>query len=387
MSELYDPWATPKRPSSAGKAPALRDPADRDDPDRPVMTQDLIPRHGRTKAPKIWWPDGSRMSYYGRPSGWGEDADNGDRLKAWESRMIVNGYLNTGQQGRTLAARRSLIDPDDKAALDLIDQEAKRLVFDADILGTMKHSMTEKYDLGIPFTPTEEYEYVITEWVRLTRYFTIVDLPDGRPGVECFIAFDEQRRDPATFEPLFDADGEPIMVRLAGTFDRLVEYIPCTNCGAKNYILDLKTSGLKSLPFAQRKTGIQLGIYGHGKLYVPWADGLGATRTDLPDVCRCRGIIVSIPPDGEGTVKWVNIARGYRRAVTLIPQIKEHQKEQDWSKGFTPVPNLHLLLRRAHTEAEVKALFHQYPGEHWAADDNLLTRLASARINEIGAAR
>jgi len=376
--ELYDPYAK-KKISSKG-IPALLDPADREDPDRPLRTEDLIPRHGGNGSPKLWLPDGKKMKYYGRPSGWGEPADNSERLAAWKTRKTVSGYLDTGQQGMTLRAERSVLaGPDvDKDGHDKVNDKALRLVFDADRLGTMKHKMTEKLDLGIPFTPIEEYEYVLTEWVRLTKYLKIVDLPTGQPGVECFVALDAQRLDQFG-QPMYDDQGNPIMLHLAGTFDRLFEYLPCDICGRRNYIADLKTSSLTGLIHAQRKTGIQLGIYSRSKLYVPWSDGKGADRYELPDVCTHRGIVISIPPEGEGeaTLRWVDIARGIFRAVSLIPLIRDHQRENDWMVQFTAVPNLWRIIDQTGSQAELEALWHQYPGDHWSP---ALIAHASARL-------
>lgn len=386
--DLYDPYEAktkPVRPSSAG-IPALLDPADREDPDRPVRTEDLIPRHGSHGTPKIWIPDGSRMEYYGRPSGWGQDADNSDRLKAWEVRTTVEGYLDTGAQGRSLRLQRSQLPPpsEAKGQHDAMNDRAKRLVFTADVEGSAKHSMTEKYDLGIPFNVVDEYDYVLEQWVRLTKYMIIVDLPNGAPGIECFVAMDKQRLDQYG-EPMFYPDGSPIMVRLAGTFDRLMRYTPCPVCGCSNYIVDLKTSGVNGFEYAQRKSGIQLGIYSRAELYVPWPDGKGADRFPMPDVCQHRGILVWIPEDAPGSVHWINIARGFFRAVELIPRIKEHQKESDWMVEFTPVPNIWAEIDRAVTHLEVQALWHQYPGEHWKENDGALAIYAAARVAIINA--
>lgn len=381
---LSDPYAK-KKVSSRG-IPALLDPDEREDTDRPLRTEDLIPRHGGNGSPKLWLPDGSKMKYYGRPSGWGEPGDNSERLALWKARKTVSGYLDTGQQGLALRAERSVLaGPDeDKDGHDKINDKALRLVFDSDRMGTMKHKMTEKVDLAIPFTPVPEFEYVLDAWARLTRFMEIVTLPTGQPGVECFVALDAQRLD-QWGEPMYDETGLPVMIRLAGTFDRLFRYTPCDLCGRCNYIADLKTSSVRGLIYAQRKTGIQLGIYSRSKLYVPWADGRGADRYDLPDVCPHRGIVISIPPEGEGepSMQWVDIARGIFRAVSLIPQIKDHQRETDWLVEFTPAQNVWAAIDRAQTQAEVSALYQQFPGEHWDANSGALTQYAIARIAAI----
>lgn len=382
--DLHDKYADkPKRPSSRG-IPPLLDPADREDPDRPLRTEDLIPRHGSHGTPKIWLPNGSKMEYYGRPSGWGSVADDETLIAEWYTSKVVEGLLDTGDQGRTLRGERSLLGPreDDKDGHKKLHERAKNLVFSMDREGTLKHKMTEKLDLGIPFIPEPDYEYVLDEWVRLTRFMPNVPLASGREGVECFVAMDEQRLDQYG-EPMFHEDGTPMMVRTAGTFDRLKRHTPCKICGKSNRVVDLKTSSVKSFPYAQRKSGIQCGQYAHSKEYVPWADGTGADRYDLPDVCLHTGILVSIPPDGPGSLHYVDIARGFFRAVSLIPAIKDHQKEQDWIAEFTPVPNIWLEIDRCRTAEEVSALWRTFPGEHWNEDDGALTFYASKKVKEL----
>jgi hypothetical protein len=380
--EPYDKYARVK-PSSRG-VPALLDPADREDPDRPLRTEDLIPRHGSHDTPKIWLPDGSKMEYYGRPSGHGSPAENEELIVEWRISKVVEGLLDTGEQGKTLRGERSMLGPreHDKDGHKKLHEKAKNLVFSADREGTLKHKMTEKYDLGIDFVPVEEYDYIVPEWVRLTKYMSIVPLASGKPGVECFVAMDKQRLDQHG-EPMFDHEKQPIMVRQAGTFDRLLRHTPCPICGKRNRIVDLKTSSVKSFPFAQRKSGIQLGIYANAEEYVPWADGTGADRFPLPDVCLHTGILVSIPPDAEGRLYEVDIERGFFRAVSLVPWIKEHQKEQDWLREITPVPNVWVEIDRATTPSEVQQLWRKHPDAPWTENGNALTNYASARIEAL----
>jgi hypothetical protein len=380
--EEYDKYAHIK-PSSKG-IPPLLNPEDREDPDRPLRTEDLIPRHGSHDTPKIWLPDGSKMEYYGRPSGWGSCLDDESLIQEWMVSKVLEGFLDTGEQGKTLRGERSMLGPrdEDKGGHKKLHEKAKNLVFSADREGTLKHKMTEKYDLGIPFVPVEEYDYVIDEWVRLTRYMPNVPLASGREGVECFVTMDKQRLDQYG-EPMFDENGYPIMVRTAGTFDRLKRHTPCPICGKSNRIVDLKTSSVKSFPYAQRKSGIQLGQYANAEEYVPWPDGKGADRFPLPDVCLHTGILVSIPPDAPGSLHYVDIARGFFRAVYLVPAVKEHQKENNWLGEFTPVPNVWVEIDRAETASEVSALWRKHPDAPWKENDSALTNYAMARIAAI----
>lgn len=381
---LDDPWDRPKRKSSRG-IPPLNDPSEREDLDRPLRTEDLIPRHAGNGQPKLWLPDGSKMAYYGRPSGWGKPADNTDRLGMWETRMTLSAFLDYGSQSRTFRAERMALGPpqENKDGHNALNERALNFVADQDRVGTALHKITERHDLNLPLILDEEFQEDLVEWVRLTRYMEIVELPTGAPGIECFVAMDVERRWP-NGEVVTDASGDPLMVRLAGTFDRLFRYTPCEICGRANYIADLKSGKETGLEWSERVNGIQLGSYRNSKLYVPHSDGCGADRYDLPDVCPHRGIIISLPAgSGSGSMHWIDIARGYERAICLIPQIKAHQSEHNWMREFVPVPNIWAEIDKCASSLAVRDLWNQYPGQHWADNGGALTIYASNKVKEL----
>ena len=388
---LYDPYEKAARRSSKG-IPPLNDPADREDPDRPLRTEDLIPRHGGNKQPKIWLPDGSGMAYYGRPSSWGGVADDEERLGKWDTRKTVEGYLDYGRQSATLRLERAALPPpdEDREAHNRLNERAKAVAFDKDRVGTAKHKLTENHDLGVPMNIFDDEDMAdLMEWIRLTKFMEIVTLPNGSPAIECFVVLDAPRLD-QYLQPVKDSFGRETgeMVRLAGTFDRIFRYLPCPICGKENYAADFKSSGATGIEFGQRKNGIQVGVYSRSMLYYPWPDGKGADRVPLPDLCLHRGIIVSVPAGtGQGTMQWIDIVKGYNTAVSLIPSIREHQAGKNWMREFTPVPNLRVEIDRCDSVAEVRALWKQYPGPEWEADDNALVLYASARIETLGATK
>ena len=367
--------------SNSQRTKPLRDAFDDGDFNRPERIEDTVPRHGSNGTPKVWWPDNSRQSFYGRPSGWGKKGENTSNLERWKVRTTVSGYLDFGDQSKALRAERAALGPEDKAQHNALNEKALRLANVQDRLGTAVHALTERHDLGQSTVPGE-YAPDLEAWKQITRHFKIVTMPSGRPGVEVFVALDYDITDPATGQVAINPDdGLPFRtVRLAGTFDRLVRYRPCSICGCRNYILDLKTG---KIVFGQQTIAVQLGIYSGSKEYIPFADG--GERHDLPDVCLHRGIVINLPAGtGVAQAVWVNIAWGYSKAVELIPRITSYQYKKDLILDFTPAPDVWLAVENASTPQEVRQLHAQYPGPHWTENDHALALFASKRINDLG---
>lgn len=359
--DLYDPWARP-------------------DLGRPQRTEDLITRDGKG-MPRLWLPDGSRQWSYSRPSSWGGKVEDTKNLNLWYTRVIVEAYLDHGDQSRTLRARRAALGPweENKDAHDELNKEAKKTVTFADQDGTALHAMTERNDLGLDVTPPDESLADLQEWRRLTSDFTIVELPDGRPGVEVFVAMDYEH------PTLKTAWGKPYAVRLAGTFDRLWRYPaePCPQCKRVNYIGDLKSGKASSFDWAAAKTSVQEAIYSRGMIYRPNADDTAATRAPLPDVCQHRAITLSLPSGtGQGRTLWTDISGGFDVAVDLVARVQQHRNRKNWMVDFTPLPDIRRLIDESTTQAEVQALWRRHPGPHW---DEELVAYASARVEQIGA--
>jgi hypothetical protein len=356
---------------------------------RPPRVEDVIPRHAnpKDKRPRIWLPNGEAMKYYSRPSSWGKKAEDTKTLSDWDVRVKMSGMLDYGNQSEALQLERSALGPSEadqgsKQKHNALYEQAKDIVETAARVGTAWHTITERWDLGLPVNPPPKFKAFLEEWKRLTQHFEIVEMPDGRPGVEVFVAFDQLR-------PGYDGSHWTHWVRLAGTFDRLWRYKPCDviddvtgrKCGRRNYIGDLKTGKESSLKYNGGSYSVQEGVYAYGDQYVPWDDGKGATRTPLPDVCRHRAITLSLPSGtGQGEVIWTNIAAGYETAVDLIPRIVEHRRRKDWYSVFAPVEDPWTAIDRAHTEKDLNAVWQRHPyKELWAADNGALTQYATAR--------
>lgn len=356
--------------------------------ERPPRVEDLIPRHGnpRDGRPKIWLPDGSRMDFYSRPSGWGKKGEDTKNLSLWDVRVKMSGMFDYGRQSRALQLERAALGPseesvDSKRAHDSLYEKAKDLDETAARVGTALHTITERWDLGLPVKPPDEFVPHLEEWKRLTSNFEIVTLANGAPGVEVFVAFDHLR-------PGRDGTDKRDWVRLAGTFDRLWRYKPCDvkdafgrKCGRRNYIGDLKTGKASSLQYNGASYGIQEAIYRNSQQYVPWKDGKGADRYEMDDVCPHRAITLSIPSDsGVGRTIWTNISAGFEAAVGLIPDILDHRKRKDWFADFTPATDPWTAIDRAQTVDEARAVWHAFPDSTlWHADEDALLKYLVAK--------
>jgi hypothetical protein len=370
--------------------------------ERPPRVEDRIPvhRNPRDGRPQIWLPDGSKAIYYSRPSSWGKKVEDQTNLSKWETRVTLSGYLDFGEQSRALRAERSALGPsedtsDSKKAHNDLNERAKGLVSTADRVGTALHTITERDDLGLPVNPGDDFRADLEEWRRLTRHFQIATMPNGDPGVECFVATDI---------PRFNADGSPVIntygyhdhVRLAGTFDRLWIYKPCMvvidektgeKCGRRKYIGDLKSGKLTSVDYNGLSWAVQEAVYRAGKQYVPWSDGQGADRFDLDDVCPHVAITLSLPAgSGKGTVIWTNIAQGHSVAEGLVPAVKDARKMKNWFVPFEPVPDLYAAIDACRSVSEIRKVWRENPSEEWYANDQALINHADhvAKMIESG---
>lgn len=331
---------------------------------RPERTEDKIPR-GRYGRPHIWLPDGSAQRYYSRPSSWGKKIDDLTKLSEWQTRTAVSGFLDFGEHSRTLRMEWAATGPEDKERRNQLCDDARHLVNSNDRQGTAYHAMTERHDLGLASSVPGEFEEDMAAYREVMKNFEIVRCASGRPGVEVFVAFDQQ-----------DAHGKP--VRLAGTFDRLVRHDPCGICQRRNRITDLKTG---SVEWGRQVMAVQLGIYAHGMEYIPWPDGSGADRLELPDVCPHIGFIINLRPGtGKVEIHKLDIASGYNYAVGLIPEVGAFRRHKNLMAPWTPVPSMWSLVDRCSTVEEVRALWYQYPGAPWKDNDNALTDYAMAKV-------
>lgn len=377
--ELDDPW------ERNGGVVAVRS-----EFDRPARVEDMVPVHRNPKdgRPRIWLPDGTTAKYYSRPSSWGKKVEDSTMLSKWTTRVTVDGFLDFGDQSEALQMEHAALGPSEadqgsKQQHNELNDKAKGLSSQADRVGTALHAITERWDLGLEVHPPRKFQADLEAWKRGTDCFTIVDMPDGRPGVECFVAFDMLRPGAE-----FDGSHWTHWVRLAGTFDRLWRYKPCDvedengkKCGRRVYVGDLKSGKADSLKWAEASIAVQLAIYAHAKQYVPNPDGKGAIRFDMPDICPHRAITFSLPAGtGQARVIWTNIVGGLEVAIDLVPRLTAHRRRKDWFADFTPVLDPWTAIDRCQTVDDLVAMWRQFPDKAlWAADDNALLRYATAR--------
>jgi hypothetical protein len=377
-SEILDhmtttqPLADPYGPSN-GFPRTLTDPYDAPNPfGRPPRVEDQIERHPNPQdgRPRVWLPDNSGQWYYSRPSSWGKKGEDTKNLSAWTTRKTVEGFLEHDPASKTLRLEWSGTDPADRERRNKMCEQAKGLADDSARVGSALHALTERHDLGLATHPPEEYAADLEAWKQATRHFEIVTMPSGRPAVEVFVALD------------YDHPQRKYPIRLAGTFDRLWRYKPCPICGCRNYIGDLKSGKVE---FGKQTIAVQEGVYANGQEYIPLADGTGAVRHPLPDVCRHRGIVLNLPAgSGQAEVIWVDVARGYNWAVNLIPEIVAYRNSKNVMTPFVPSPDVWAELERAETPDRVRELWVLYPGPHWTENNNALTKAAGERIVALG---
>jgi hypothetical protein len=318
---------------------------------RPPRTEDKVPRD-KNDWPRILPPEEKvleekRLRSYARASGYGKILENTWNLERYDERNVAEGFV----QDETLRLEWIGTDPEDKDRRNQLVKDAKK-VAKADLKsrrGSALHAITERHDGGMSLKGLpNEYKPHLAEWVRLMKDFEILD-------IETFVVEDTYR--------------------IAGTFDRFVYYhVPCPICGKHNRILDLKTTD--RIQFGHISMGCQLAAYAHGKRYNP-ADG---SRTDLVDVCLCRGIIVEIPQStGEGRLHWINIAQGWNTAIRLADEVKSLRNKRNWLADFDTVPDLVPLINEANSREECLVIFNM----NQAIWTNELTKAVEARLEAI----
>jgi hypothetical protein len=357
---------------------------------RPPRVEDSIPRHANPKdgRPKIWLPvddptRGVRQRYYSRPSSWGKKVEDTKNLSQWQQRMLLEAILDMGKQSRALVVERAALGPSEtdaesKRQHNALIERALGMVEQASRVGTALHTITERWDLGLPVLPPEEFEPHLEQWKEYSSKFDLIETASGRPAVEVFVAFDYCR-------PGHDPKHWASWVRLAGTFDRIWRGSPCSVCGCRNRIVDLKTGKASSLVYNGGSYAIQEGIYANGEEYVPWPDGTGADRYPLPDICRHEALTISIPSDNALDSQYIptNIAKGFDRAIGLVPDVKDHRATKDWFAPMIPPRSPWVEIDRAQTVEDMTVIWRRYPMETWNANDGALTTYAHAKVDLI----
>ena len=214
------------------------------------MTDYNIPREPKPFArPLLYAPDSEKRVPYSRPSTLGKDLDKGEALVPWEQTMVCIGMAkrpNLFARVQSIVARGGGWSTDKKQFKEIMGQakEAAKWKDQAD-RGSAIHDFADAADQGILHPdlvpdhlkgPVEWYEANVVGKVNVL-------------ATECFVAVDR----------LVELPGrEPIVLRAAGSIDRIVEY------QGKRYILDIKTGRDDEF-----RTGVcgQLWLYSVGQLY------------------------------------------------------------------------------------------------------------------------
>lgn len=335
---------------------------------RPERTEDKVPRDTYSK-PRIL-PPGMKMPTsesarakvlrsYARPSDYAGLLEDKYKLERWSERMAIDGMMGSRAlraQWVTAGAENLPDGTKDRRVIeerDRIVKEAKKMARtdDKSSEGTALHAVTERHDMGILESIPDGYEEDLSEWARLTKDFTVLD-------VECFVVEDVHK--------------------CAGTFDRLVSYWEkCGICGCSNYILDLKSGHGNKILYEGLKIAAQLALYAHGQYYNPTT----GERTPLPDVCLHRAIVVDLPfGTHQGNNRWVNIAQGWNEAVRLSTAVREIRRFSGWWLPFSPMADILPLIQAAGDREMLTLLWRQY-ANIWTEDH---TKAASARMEELG---
>lgn len=250
---------------------------------------DGVCRDGK-QQPRILTPDGEVRSY-SRSSGYGKILEDLNALMGWKCRMVLLGVLakpGLMERAKYVANNRNGLALVAEQALEAGGATAQAT------RGTSVHSLTEYVDQG--------------------HWETLVDLPDLiLNDLRAYRnTLDEYEVDPLSMEQFTVQDA----LRCAGTFDRLVHIPqPCPVCLKQTYIADLKTSSTVNYPHSW---AVQLAIYANSERYdIP-------TRERSPmDVCKHRGVLIHLPAEqAECDLYWIDIAKGWEIATTLVPAMK-----------------------------------------------------------------
>lgn len=311
-------------------------------------------------------PKAGKQVFYSRPSSWGDVTEDRTKISEWRQRMAVEGFARSKRLRLEWAALPG-VDWDDsvrkQAAKRLIDEAVLMAGADKDRQGTAVHAITERHDLGLEVNPPEEYAPDLTAWIDATQFFRIVDdAVSGLSGVECFVVADE--------------------VQCAGTFDRLIEYLPCEVCGLRKFVLDLKTGKIE---WGKSSIAVQLAIYANSVYYIPLpGDIYPGLRINMPDVCKHKAIVVHLPAGtGTATTHWIDIHRGWEAAKGIARDVREFRKERNWTVEFTPVPDLIPLIQQASGDKELNSIYAQHKSL-WTPEH---TALGHQRLKELGSGK
>lgn len=319
--------------------------------ERPPRDEDRIRRHGGNGRPyiRLVMPDGTPMqtfTTYSRCTTFIKCVDENEALIRWDQRAILLGFAARAQEFVADTVRFQ----EDKGKLNGVVTRAKEaggaLTLAAE--GSAMHFLTECCDLNqMPALVPERYQPGLMSWIETMQYFPIIK-------VEKFMVHDG--------------------LKVAGTPDRVVRYLPCDNCGRIYYILDLKTGRVDL--YTELQIAMQLGIYANSAYY----DVDTGWRTAQDDICRCRGIVIKMNVEsGQITPMWTDIYTGYQIAVEVAPRVHDARKNKGLLVPFAPQVNLFVLIEQALDRDHILAIQDKHRGV-WSEAHN---RAARARLEEL----
>jgi hypothetical protein len=329
--ELDDPWDRPPRTFGDVKSVVIDDVFI----ERPPRDEDLVRRHGANGRPYIRKIDPATglvlraETTYSRVTHAIKCVDANDALVRWGEQRLALGFAARPDE----FIADVFLNQENKWGLNSVIKRAK-VAGGADVastLGRALHMLMERYDLGIlPAVIPQRYEADLVEWARIIRYFRIIK-------IEKFMVHDG--------------------LKCAGTPDRVVEYLPCPNCGRKFYILDLKTGRVDE--YTDLQIAMQLGIYANSDYY----DLVTGERTQPHDICPCKAITLHLKA-GSGTAvcQWTDIHTGYQIATQVMPLVQDARRQKGLFVPFRPQVNLQWQIESAKTRDEIAEIEARNPG-------------------------
>lgn len=286
--------------------------------------------------PLVVPPTGGKKVGYTRCTTFVGSIEDTYKLGQWLQRHAIRG---TALHDDLIAAVRDT-DPDDKANLDRLADEAKERsgAGDAARLGTYMHSITEAADRGLD--PGE----VALPWLSTGSLDPLAYVADLEAYQEATAEMKAVAVEQFTVQ-------DPL--KIGGTPDRVVEL------DGKRYIADLKTG---SIEWGGLKIAAQLAVYARSRPYDVTTD----QRLDPHGAEIDRGIVIHLPY-GTGTCRlyWVDLLAGWD-AVRLCRDVrlKRKGKFRDLFNEVVAVPTvedptdeLALLIGATGSDAELRQLW------------------------------
>lgn len=242
---------------------------------------------------------------YTRASSLGKFVESEEALVKWKLRMALIGVTSDAIAVDEVRA----LTPDDKAELNrLVDEALDRAkAGDAARRGTLMHTATEKFDLGLEAAFSDETEEFVACYDALLRAHHLTPL-----AAELFVVDEE--------------------LQVAGSLDRLLQ-------GPRKAVIgDLKSSGVTAPRYSGISWATQIGgVYAHARPYcherglLEWAD------LDLPEPSKDVAVVMHVPaaePQRAGLYR-VDVKKG-RELARLACAVRDARTQNNLIELLTP---------------------------------------------------